>query len=214
MEALKIADFVGAAIDNSPMVLSEIFSENNSLVVWQRAKDKTISHYFSSIYNESGMGLRGVYSIESLRAELQEELPDREGKYAAIEDIYLLSDMLTCLFNCDSVGLRLVPLASAMCPKFHTDNIQVRLVNTYLGPGTEWIPPGSALSEFNKKPVNLASNTPEVNKTDVRVKQLSAFDVALLKGSAWENQEHMACLHRSCQVPANTRRVLLTLDPM
>ncbi|WP_408011889.1 DUF1826 domain-containing protein [Saccharobesus litoralis] len=54
--------------------------------------------------------------------------------------LLLLSDMLTCLFGCNSVGLRLAPLSSAMCPSFHKDNIPVRLVNTYLGQGTEWLP--------------------------------------------------------------------------
>ena len=43
---------------------------------------------------------------------------------------------------------------------------------------------------------------------------MQAFDVGLLKGSAWEGQEHMAAIHKSCPVAENEKRVLLTLDPM
>lgn len=46
------------------------------------------------------------------------------------------------------------------------------------------------------------------------IQHLDTFDVALFKGSAWEEQEHMAALHRSCPVAQTDKRVLLTLDPM
>lgn len=195
--------------DNSPMVLSDIFSPAHSVVIWKRSANPIISTYFKHAYSSLGMGIRQVLPMTSLRQSIAEMLPEHEGKSEVVEDIFLLSDMLTCLFHCESVGLRLVPLTKAMCPKFHRDNIPVRLVNTYLGPATEWLPHevvGSPDSAVTKK--RAYSFEPD------DVQQMRAFDVGLLKGSAWEGQEHMAAVHRSCQVPDGEKRVLLTLDPM
>ncbi|WP_143824492.1 DUF1826 domain-containing protein [Neiella marina] len=32
--------------------------------------------------------------------------------------------------------------------------------------------------------------------------------------SAWQDHEHMAAVHRSCQIKPHHKRVLLTLDPL
>lgn len=205
--------------DTDPMILGEIFSSQHSVAVWQRdtsfaPTQQTISDYYRETFTALGMGVREVFSMSSLQQGLTEVLPqanDAQLRQAAIEDIYLLSDMLTCLFNCDSVGLRLAPLTSAMCPSFHTDNIPVRLVCTYLGPGTEWLPQEAIQT------TSLMQKTHSATKGRYHaqhVQQMSAFDVGLLKGKAWDNQESMAALHRSCQLAENQQRVLLTLDPM
>ena len=111
-----------------------------SVAVWTRPEVPLVTQYYVDVFKSLVMGIRGVFSITSLKEEIAKLLPDGRnsaGKQAAIDDIYLLSDMLTTLFHCDSVGVRLVPLSSTMCPSFHVDNIPVRLVSTYLGEGTE-----------------------------------------------------------------------------
>ena len=201
--------------DITPMVLAEIVSKTNSVVVWKRPVDSLIERYFAASFSSLGLGVRSVFTMDTLKQGLSDALPDGEGKTEAIDDIFLLADMLTCLFDCDSVGVRLVPLGSAMCPNFHTDKIPVRLVNTYLGAGTEWLPseyvqkdPAEATSKSTLKLVNKG-----IYRVDA-VQQLNAFDVALLKGAAWPKQEHMATIHRSCAVNEGEQRVLLTLDPV
>ena len=199
----------------SPMILSEIVSPEISVSVWQRPQDDTISDYFSNVFDSLGLGVRRVFSMSTLKEGLRCALPDGEGQGKAIEDIYLLSDMLTCLFDCENVGLRIAPLSSAMCPSFHTDKIPVRLVNTYLGKGTEWVPV-EALCDTPLATAKLQSKklTEKAYYHVDSMQQLTSFDVALLKGSDWEGHEHMAAIHRSCAVAENERRVLLTLDPI
>lgn len=201
--------------DNTPLGLSYIFNEEVSVAIWKRVRQQKLVNYFEQSFCSLGMGLRQVCELETLREELQQQLPNNEGKDAVIDDIYLLSDMLTCLFNCKSVGLRLVPLEKAMCPKFHTDNIPVRLVCTYLGDGTQWLP-SEAISQ-----------TPSSNQSDKwqktssglfftadSIQQLGNQDVGLLKGSAWNDTGSTGAIHRSCPVEHGDKRVLLTLDPM
>lgn len=47
--------------------------------------------------------------------------------------------MFIMLFDCDSVGVRLVFFLLVMCLSFYVDNIFVWLVNIYLGEGIEWL---------------------------------------------------------------------------
>ena len=106
------------------MVLGDIFDKGISVAVWTRPEVPLVTQYYVDVFKSLGMGIRGVFSLTSLKEEIVKLLPDGRnsaGKQAAIDDIYLLSDMLTTLFDCDSVGVRLVPLSSAMCPSFHVD---------------------------------------------------------------------------------------------
>ena len=113
-----------------PMALSNIFSEHNSVAIWERPEIDAISQYCRVNFDRFGQGVRNVFSLSSLKDNLYQQLPEAEGVEAMVEDMYLLADMLTCLFDCDAVGLRLSPMDKAMCPRFHTDNIPVRLVTT------------------------------------------------------------------------------------
>jgi len=194
------------------MVLGDIFDKGISVAVWTRPEVPLVTQYYVDVFKSLGMGIRGVLKL----------LPDgrnNAGKQAAIDDIYLLSDMLTTLFDCDSVGVRLVPLSSAMCPSFHVDNIPVRLVNTYLGEGTEWLPKESVVTRpmigFNDANTQgLTKNRLGQHYRESSVRQMNAFDVGLLKGKSWQGHEEFAAIHRSCEVIPGTHRVLLTLDPM
>jgi hypothetical protein len=224
MQLLNINKDCSYAADSDPMVLGRIFDEEISVALWCRENQQTVASYFDNVFQRLGMGLRGIFSLGSLKAELEASLPDAKGRAEAIDDIFLLSDMLTTLFNCDSVGLRLAPLDAAMCPKLHADNIPVRLVSTYLGEGTQWLPQERLVSANALQPNasntlgthkhKLATSLGNVNYRESDIMQMSSFDVGLLKGKAWPEQEESAALHRSCPVSQGAKRVLLTLDPM
>ena len=202
-------------LERDPIGLSEIFAAEKSVAVWQRDSIADLSGYFELVSNSLKVGLRDVYSIENLRQHLAERLPDAAGKQQAIDDIHMLADMLTCLFDCQQVGLRLVTLTSAMCPRFHVDHIPVRLVCTYVGAGTEWVPNDTLRTlTSDASEVKLSAELVEQAQKSTEIQQLRSFDVALLKGSAWSNSIGNAAIHRSCGVNHNATRVLLTLDPM
>jgi hypothetical protein len=121
-----------------------------------------------------------------------------------------LSDMMCCIFDCKSVGLRLITLDHAMCPKFHTDKISGRLICTYMGKGTQWLP------HIAKGGLESLNQTKALSQTEDKHSILSAKqgDVLLLKGDAWPKNEGRGAIHRSPPDSLIQRRVLLTLDPM
>lgn len=56
------------------------------------------------------------------------------------DDVATLVDMFCKLFELDQAGVRLSVLDNAICPKFHVDRIPCRLITTYQGVASEWLP--------------------------------------------------------------------------
>ena len=121
--------------------------------------------------------------------------------------------MFCCLFDLKRAGLRLTALDKAMCPRFHVDRVPGRLVTTYQGVATEWLPheqvDRSKLGEGNNGLTDIHSGLFE-NEQDIQ--QLNHGDVAILKGELWEGNENAGLVHRSPALTTDERRLLLTLD--
>jgi hypothetical protein len=58
---------------------------------------------------------------------------------AFVADVTWLVAAYTCLVGARRVGLRLRVLDGAMCPRFHVDNVPLRLLTTYAGSGSQWL---------------------------------------------------------------------------
>ena len=102
---------------------------------------------------------------------------------------------------------------SAMCPRFHVDQVPCRLITTYQGPATQWLEEDS----LNRQKLGRGSNgqpdrSSGLIKADATIQQISVGDVALLKGERWEGNEGRGIVHRSPAVAAGQYRLLLTLD--
>lgn len=202
------------ASGTSPMVFNEIFSPSTSVALWQRPKDKVVQAYFASVISSLRLEIRNVFNINTLKGELEALLPGGLGKEQAIHDIHLVADMLTCLFDCEEVGLRLTAINHAMCPRFHVDDIPVRLITTYCGPGTEWLPNEFArISKLGHAAGGKTDNQSGLYESEQQVLKSDTFDVGLLKGTSW-GEDHLPAIHRSCQLDKDEWRVVLTLDPL
>ncbi|WP_445004020.1 DUF1826 domain-containing protein [Halomonas mongoliensis] len=147
---------------------------------------------------------------DGLRADLLERLPAAEAAEALVEDVQLLAEAMAYLFATDTVGIRLRLLDAAMCPRFHVDNLPVRLVTTYHGPGSEWLPEEAVNREGLGAP---SADKPEIVRDPAAIQRLSAGDLALLKGGGWEGNEQRALVHRSPALIEGQKRLLLTIDP-
>ena len=109
--------------------------------------------------------------------------------------------------SCREVGVRLAALHSMMCPRFHVDNLQCRLMITMSGEGTEWIP-----NQFVDWDMfyDLSDRRPPIRTGEKIEKMLSGYWY-LLKGGAWE-KDYPGIVHRSPN--SDGERLLLSLDPI
>ena len=188
---------------------THFFAEHINVCGWQRKLSQSVYAYATLLAEQQIKVVREI-SPEEVFCELNSLLPDSQYKHAFLEDVHLLSDMMCCIFDCKTVGLRLITLDHAMCPKFHTDKISGRLICTYRGKGTQWLP------HATKDELEWLNQTKADSQMEDKHAILSAEqgDVLLLKGNAWPKNAGRGAIHRS---PVNSliqRRVLLTLDPM
>lgn len=147
---------------------------------------------------------------DALREDLYRNLPEPSAGEALVEDVATIAEAIAYLFDTDSVGIRLRLLTAAMCPRFHCDNLPVRLVTTYAGPGSEWLPEYAVNREGLGAPT---PNRPEIVRDSQAIQRLAAGDIALIKGSGWVGCEEHGLVHRSPSLEAGQKRLLLTIDP-
>ncbi|MFZ6762893.1 DUF1826 domain-containing protein [Pseudoroseomonas sp. WGS1072] len=120
-----------------------------------------------------------------------------------LPDIHGLALLFAGLTDRTWLRLRLEVVGDAACRRFHADAVSLRLLCTYRGPATEWLPlPGGA-----------AATRALPEPPPVPARRLGTGAVALLKGEAHPGQAGMGCIHRSPPCPpGGPARLLLCLD--
>lgn len=195
-----------------PNVLTDIYKEEVNMVVWQRTLPLPVQQAVQQLLlTQPKFQTALSLSPQQAQASLNEALgvkgdrSDDKSLSALSEHIAELVDMFCCLFDLKEAGLRLAALDTAMCPRFHVDKLQCRLVSTYQGIATEWIPH----DRVDRTQLGVPS-ADEPDHSDIQ--RISIGDIALLKGELWEGNAQAGLVHRSPKPVSGERRLLLTLD--
>ncbi|WRH89846.1 DUF1826 domain-containing protein [Nguyenibacter sp. L1] len=140
--------------------------------------------------------------------------PDRLGRLLAprmpadarilLDDALALAADYRTLAGLTEVRLRLERITTDSCRRFHVDRVGLRLLCTYVGPGTQWVPS------------HPADRMPHAEIDPASMRQIGTGDIAVLKGSAWPGGDGQGVLHRSPPLShgpeAERVRLLLTID--
>lgn len=202
------------AHDKDPMVFTNIYEEHCNIAVWERDLSPQLQQDVSE-YLDSNTGLLSSMTLspENAVAVIHESLGGKQITAALSENIAQLVDIFCCLFELDRVGLRLTALDRAMCPRFHVDHVPARLVTTFSGTATQWLPHNEVdRSKLGHGSLGLSDEASGLFKHENKIEQLSSGDVALLKGEGWIGNEGAGLVHRSPFIKAGEKRLLLTLD--
>lgn len=197
---------------NEAFVLADIYHEEVNMAVWQRRLTATLADSITGFLTEKPRFKASMtVSPESALAGISESLGDDMKELS--DNIAELVDMFCCLFDLKRVGLRLTVIDSAMCPKFHVDNVPCRLITTFQGAGTEWLSQAVVdRSKLGRGSQGQLDNESGIYQDQQEIQQISAGDVALLKGEHWEGNQEAGIVHRSPRVASGERRLVLTLD--
>lgn len=96
---------------------------------------------------------------------------------------------------------------------FHVDRIPCRLITTYLGTGTNWLPHQSVnRSKLGAGNGGLSDSESGLYPAGNNIETLLPGDVALLKGELWEGNEGAGMVHRSPSMNPDECRLLLSCD--
>ncbi len=198
----------------NPDVLTGIYEPEINLAVWQRGERADMSaHCQDLLRGRYPLALRRTVAVDTLRRAPETALPAAVVGGPLGTDIALLVDMFACLFELDQVGIRLLTLDAAMCPRFHVDRVHCRLLTTYGGPGTHWLRVSELARPWRDILADAERGDPVAQQElDTRTVSIACQDVALLKGEIWPDNEGHGLVHRSPQVVPDSKRLLLTLD--
>jgi len=192
---------------------SEILEPEVNLFCWKRALEVATNRYLEKLLTTEFTAIRCLVDQQNLQHQL-ERVSASWGEERAIghdsfwKDVYrLTSDFLH--FSKDGTGiLHLRIIDHNACSKFHTDGYHLRLLTTYLGPGTEW------LTEDNVNRDALGTRNEKIVKHSSSVKQMKAGDVGILKGDLFKHTGTAnGIVHRSPAIAGTgEERIILRVD--
>jgi len=125
-------------------------------------------------------------------ADLDTALKSHTAETPALRaDLAELTALYARLLRLTRVRIRLETVTTDACSLFHVDRVRLRLLTTYVGPGTDWLDVTAA--------------------PDARIRRLPEGAVALFKGSLWPGSP--GCPHRSPPIAGTGRhRLMLSID--
>ena len=202
------------SISNDISKINNIFNREINISIWKRNLNSNILHaseiiliknsdlQFSELVNKN-------FSIDFLVDKIGAD----KKLISFYEDIQYLTKLFCELFDINDAWLRIDAIDKPMCPRFHADHLKCRLVTTYYGPGTQWLP--NSLVNRNKLGHGnngLADDISGLFSKKSDIENLDVGDIGLLKGEAWVNNEGLGLVHRSPHADSNYKRLYVTID--
>jgi hypothetical protein len=101
-----------------------------------------------------------------------------------------------------------------MCRKFHEDYLRFRLLTTYFGPGTEWVPEQAVDRRALARRIECAHESNRSVVPDAsQIRRSAPRDVILMKGVL--HPERRGAIHRSPPIQeSGLRRIVLSLSTL
>ena len=114
-----------------------------------------------------------------------------------LDDILQKARRFAAMMRVDAVSVRLEGVDGNACTKVHADYTDVRLIQTFFGPGTDYAPDGDPSAPLQRVPTGW---------------------LGLFKGKAYPRRSasgHAPCLHRSPPIEGTgEQRLLLVIDTL
>ena len=194
--------------------LSEIHKKNVNISIWERKlNNKIIESGKYMLDKNSKIQFSEVIKPKNTLDILKREFGHSEEYLFLFKDISKLVKIFCELFEENRAWLRLDAISKPMCPRFHTDYVRCRLVTTYVGPGTQWLPHHlvnrSKLGHGNQGQPDDKSGLFQKN---VKIEQLEVGHVAMLKGESWDGNDGAGLVHRSPHAEKEYKRLYMTID--
>ena len=196
------------------VVLADVYQDDCNMAVWRRDSEHAIGSAVAALLSaNSGFQASMTLSPVNAAASVRNALGGADDVEALSQNVAELVDMFCCLFDLNRAGLRMTALTKAMCPKFHVDHVPCRLITTYRGAATEWLPHEKVnRSKLGRGSLGQVDEVSGIYSHPNDIQQLSCGDVALLKGERWIGNEGGGLVHRSPALAQGEHRFMLTLD--
>ena len=191
----------GISVTQLPENLNILATRDCAAVIWQRQPLPDFQTWIDGLGPDILPSVRLILEPQDVATVLSEicdasSVVDRAYWLYLIKDIAELSHLFCDLMAAPYMRLRLEPITSNACRRFHIDAITARLVCTYRGTGTQF-----GISQDGAEPERIFTVP---NGTPI-----------LLRGTLWPEQPRSGLLHRSPPIEGSGEtRLVLVLDPI
>lgn len=171
-------------IGTSRRIFDSIDRAAVQLALWQRALPEGLGAALADWAERAPAAFAG--SCRPVRGDLEQCLAGLEHepwRGWLLDDIESLVREMARRARTSTCRVAFGAVRSDQCRKFHVDYLHLRLISTYVGPGTEWVVAGDVRRDVLSQP---PFDPDEANRAIVRretgVRRARAGDVLLMKG--------------------------------
>ena len=140
-----------------------------------------------------------------LSKQLLERVKDHVFYYKWIKDMSEICILYLNIIKKNSLNFTLK--TSRGCKRYHIDNVPVRLLVTYYGKGTEWLPRDAC----NYSAYYNGESNEKIIKIKNKSKFIEPWSIAIFKGQRFKGGAN-AILHRTPDAALNKKSLLMCLD--
>ena len=192
--------------------IDNFYRDDSYLNILDREKPYKSNEFFKNLIEEPfefNVNIKKVNAFEDIKYHLNKELlkrvQDQIFYYKWIKDMSEICILYSDIIKKDSLNFSLK--TSRGCKRYHIDNVPVRLLVTYYGKGTEWLP----RDVCNYSAYYNGESNEKIIKIKNRSKFIKPWSIAVFKGQKFKGGTK-AILHRTPNEALNKKSLLMCLD--
>ena len=197
---------------NKKYSIDNFYKEDSYLNILDREEPYKSNEFFKTLVSEPfelNVSIKKIRTFEDIKyhltKKLQKRVRDNVFYYKWIKDMSKICNLYYDIIKQDKLNFSLK--TSRGCKRYHIDNVPTRLLVTYYGKGTEWLPRDACNYS--------AYYNGECNENIIKVKNKSKFikpwSIAIFKGQKFKGGTE-AILHRTPNEALNKKSLLMCLD--
>ena len=213
-----VGNMTAASVQQSSYIRPEfaaILPADNNVVSIPRTLDSSMVKRLTRLSQGRGFAHRVRLDVSALDVSpLLVSIPNEEDRAFLQDDIADLAYQLAALLDCRHLDAQLYTQRTDGCRKIHSDNVPLRIMCTYAGPGTDWLPESDLVRE-NLGPSELDAEIANrrVIREGSRLQRCDIGDILLLKGERYPGNSGRGAAHRSPPLEADgATRLVLKID--
>lgn len=178
--------------------LHRIHEDGINLVVLPREENPAVRGFFENISKKDFNDINSFTEANQVEKLFEEHLgiySHLKGYRKALDDLTHLSEIFQEISSESELSVNLNKIRINSTP-FHIDGFKLRLVHTYIGPGTVWTPDDNVCDY----PTELYTHTPPKIIDSRRIRQMKPFWVGIVKGANYTGNTCDALVHRSPRI--------------
>lgn len=191
----------GAIVTDTPAGFAALSEPGCAAVIWHRRPLPDFQKWIDAVDPENLPHARMILRPQMVRDAVIElceaaALPPGPERTMLVDDVAALADIFAAQMKTPFVRVRLEPVSTNACRRFHVDKLTARLICTYRGTGTQY-------------GISTGGEAPQ------RVFTVPTGAPVMLTGTDWPGRLDSGLLHRSPPVEASGEtRLVLVLDPI